>query len=234
MNIDKFVFELKKLNIEITDYQLCQFEKYYELLSEWNKVVNLTRIIEKDDVYLKHFYDSATIVKVIDLNKIDNLCDFGTGAGFPGIVLKILYPNLDITLVDSLNKRVNFLNIVIKELKLKNINAIHTRIEEYGKLNREKFDCVVARAVSSLNILIEYATPIIKKNQYFIAMKGNIDEELINSKKALLNLNMELIKKEEFKLPIENSMRNILLFIKKDVTPLKYPRETSIIKKSPL
>ena len=154
-------------------------EEYYNLLVEWNEKINLTRITLKDDVYLKHFYDSATIVKVIDLNKINNFCDFGTGAGFPGIVIKILFPSLNVTLVDSLNKRINFLNIVIEKLKLEKIVAIHSRIEDFARTHREKFDLVTARAVASLPVLLEYATGIIKKDKYFIAMKASIDENKV-------------------------------------------------------
>ena len=139
MTISEFIEELKKINIEPTQKQLEQLNRYYELIVEYNKVMNLTGITEKDQVYLKHFYDSLTIAKVIDLNKEENLCDIGTGAGFPGIVLKIIFPNLKITLIDSLNKRIEFLKIVIKELNLENIEAIHTRAEEYAKENIEKF-----------------------------------------------------------------------------------------------
>ncbi len=155
MTISEFIEELKKLNIEPTEEQLNQLNKYYELIVEYNKVMNLTGITEKEQVCLKHFYDSLTIAKVIDLNKEETLCDIGTGAGFPGIVLKILFPNLKITLIDSLNKRIEFLKIVIKELNLNNIEAIHTRAEEYAKDNIEKFDVVTSRAVAPLNILLE-------------------------------------------------------------------------------
>ena len=140
MKINEFIDALKKLNIEVSKEQLNQFEEYYNLLVEWNKKINLTRIIDKEDVYLKHFYDSATIVKVINLNEIDSFCDFGTGAGFPGIVIKILFPKLNVTLVDSLNKRINFLNVVIERLKLDKITTVHARIEDFARENIEKFD----------------------------------------------------------------------------------------------
>ena len=148
MNKDRFINEVKNLGIEITDKKMDQLEKYYELLIEYNKVMNLTGITEKEEVYLKHFYDSLTISKIIDLNNENSLCDLGSGAGFPGIVLKIFYPNLSIVLVDSLNKRINFLNKVIEELELKDIIAIHSRIEDYSKENKEQFDVVTARAVA--------------------------------------------------------------------------------------
>ncbi len=234
MKIDEFIESLRKLNIDITSRQLEQLEEYYNLLVEWNEKINLTRITLKDDVYLKHFYDSATIVKVIDLNKINNFCDFGTGAGFPGIVIKILFPSLNVTLVDSLNKRINFLNIVIEKLKLEKIVAIHSRIEDFARTHREKFDLVTARAVASLPVLLEYATGIIKKDKYFIAMKASIDEELEQSINAQKILKIKLIDKNSFLLPKENSVRNILLFQKQERTNLKYPRNPSEIKKKPL
>lgn len=234
MEIDEFIESLRKLNINITSRQLEQLEEYYNLLVEWNEKINLTRITLKDDVYLKHFYDSATIVKVIDLNKIDNFCDFGTGAGFPGIVIKILFPSLNVTLVDSLNKRINFLNIVIEKLKLEKIVAIHSRIEDFARTHREKFDLVTARAVASLPVLLEYATGIIKKDKYFVAMKASIDEELEQSINAQKTLKIKLIDKNSFLLPKENSVRNILLFQKQERTNLKYPRNSSEIKKKPL
>lgn len=234
MKIDEFIESLRKLNIDITSRQLEQLEEYYNLLVEWNEKINLTRITLKDDVYLKHFYDSATIVKVIDLNKIDNFCDFGTGAGFPGIVIKILFPSLNVTLVDSLNKRINFLNIVIEKLKLEKIVAIHSRIEDFARTHREKFDLVTARAVASLPVLLEYATGIIKKDKYFVAMKASIGEELGQSINAQKILKIKLIDKNSFLLPKENSVRNILLFQKQERTNLKYPRNPSEIKKKPL
>ncbi len=234
MNIKEFIEELKRINIEINEKQLEQLNKYYELLCIWNEKINLTRIVKKEDVYLKHFYDSATLNYIIELNNIENICDFGTGAGFPGIVIKILFPKIHITLVDSLNKRINFLNEVIKELDLKNIEAVHSRIEDYAKENREKYDLVVARAVASLNILLEYSAPIIKINKNFVAMKANIDEELENCKNAMQKLSLELVDRKEFILPKEESKRNLLLFKKKKATEKKYPRSSSEIKKKPL
>ena len=211
MNKELFIEETKKLGINLTEKQLSQLEKYYELLTEWNEKINLTRIIEKEDVYLEHFYDSLTLTKVIDLNKDLTLCDVGTGAGFPGIVLKIAYPNLKITLIDSLQKRVNFLNEVIKKIELNNIDAIHTRAEDC----KEKFDIVTSRAVANLKKLSEYSLPLTKDNGYFIPMKANVDEELEEANNTLKKLHGKLVRKETFKLPIEESIRNILL-IKKE------------------
>lgn len=232
MNQNKFIEELSKLNIFPTAKQLYQLQRYYELLIEYNKVMNLTGITEKDEVYLKHFYDSLTIVKVIDLNKECTLCDMGSGAGFPGIVLKIIFPHLKITLLDSLNKRVMFLNKVIEELKLENILAVHTRIEEYGKKNREVFDVVTARAVASTNILLEFGIPLLKVNKYFIALKGNLNNE--NYLNSLNKLNTIELKKAEFLLPVENSRRTIIVFKKIKNTSNKYPRNFKDIKNNPL
>lgn len=208
MNKEKFIEELKKINIEITESQLKKLDEYYELLLEWNKKINLTRIIEKDDVYLKHFYDSLTLSKVIDLNKNIELCDIGTGAGFPGIVLKIVFPKLKITLVDSLLKRINFLNIVIDKLELENIEAIHIRAEDFAKKNNKKYDVVTSRAVSRLSNLLNYCMPILKKNGVFLPMKANCDEEIMEIKN---NKKIEIVKVEKFVLPVENSNRTIIV-----------------------
>lgn len=234
MTISEFIEELKKLNIEPTQKQLEKLNRYYELIVEYNKVMNLTGITEKEQVYLKHFYDSLTIAKVIDLNKEETLCDIGTGAGFPGIVLKILFPNLKITLIDSLNKRIEFLKIVIKELNLNNIEAIHTRAEEYAIKNIEKFDVVTSRAVAPLNILLELSIPLLKINKYFIPYKGNISREIIESENALKQLDSKIDKIEEFELPKENSNRTIIKIKKINKTNKKYPRKFSEIKKKPL
>lgn len=230
MNQDKFIEEVKKLNIEVTNDKLSKLNTYYEMLIEYNKVMNLTAITQKEDVYLKHFYDSLTISKIINLNEENNLCDIGTGAGFPGIVLKIFYPNLKVTLIDSLNKRINFLNDVIDKLELKNIEAIHSRIEDYAKDNREKFDIVTARAVAPLNILIELAIPLVKVNKYFIAMKGNLDRE-DNYLNALNKLNSSVENLIKFKLPIEESDRTLLSIKKNQKTSRIFPRKYSDIKK---
>jgi len=233
MNKNKFIEEVTKLGLEITDNKLNQLERYYEMLIEYNKVMNLTGITEKDEVYLKHFYDSLTISKIIDLNKEETLCDIGTGAGFPGIVLKIFFPNLNITLVDSLNKRINFLNEVIKELKLEKIETVHDRMEEYARKNIEKFDVVTARAVASMPFLLEVAVPMLKVGKYFIAMKGNLEKEL-EYKNALNQLNSILGNIIKFKLPIENSNRTLIKIIKNKATLKKFPRKYVEIKRKPL
>lgn len=233
MIIDRFISELNLLNIELTEKQLGQLHRYYELLVEYNKVMNLTGITEEPDVYLKHFYDSLTITKIVDLNRVNNLCDIGTGAGFPGLVVKIVFPPLKITLVDSLNKRINFLNIVISELDLKDIETIHCRAEEYGVFHRNLFDVVTARAVAQTNILLEYAIPLVKKGGYFIPMKGNISNENDFSH-AMKVLNVILEDKIEFLLPIEKSSRTLLCFKKVGDTPKIYPRKNNEMKKKPL
>lgn len=234
MEINKFIEQIKKLNIEVNSKKLEQLEKYYNLLIEYNEKMNLTGITEKKQVYLKHFYDSLCISKIIDLKQENTLCDVGTGAGFPGIVLKIFYPNLKITLLDSLNKRIEFLKEVIKQLELNDIEAIHTRAEEYAMNNLEKYDVVTCRAVANLNILLELSIPMVKINKYFIPLKANVEEELENSKNALLKLGAELIKKEQFLLPQENSNRTILMIQKKSKTSKLFPRKYSEIKKKPL
>lgn len=234
MNQNEFILELKKINILITDEQLNQLEQYYDLLIEWNQKINLTTIVIKEEVYLKHFYDSLTITKVVDLNKVETLCDIGTGAGFPGIVLKILFPHIKMVLIDSLNKRINFLNEVIKKLNLTGIEAVHIRAEEYSKKNREKFDIVTSRAVAKLNVLLEYAIPMLKVKGYFISYKGNITQEINETEKALKILNCKIVKIEQFILPKENSNRILIKIIKEKRNELKYPRETKEILNKPL
>lgn len=233
MTQNDFVEELKKLNINLTEEQLKQLETYYEMLIEYNKVMNLTAITEKKDVYLKHFYDSLTLSKVIDLNSVETLCDLGSGAGFPGIVLKIAFPTIKITLVDSLNKRINFLNQVIENLDLKNIEAIHSRIEEYSTLNNEAYDVVTARAVAPLNVLLELGSNLVKVGKYFISMKGNMENEPDYSN-CVNKLNLVEESKIVFNLPIENSTRTIIKFTKKSSTPKIFPRKYADIKKKPL
>ena len=207
MNKEEFIEELKKININPTEKQLNQLDSYYKLLVEWNKKINLTRIIEEEEVYLKHFYDSLTINKVIDLNKVKTMCDVGTGAGFPGIVIKIIFPNIKTTLVDSLQKRVNYLNEVIKELKLNDIKAIHVRGEDY----KETFDLVTSRAVANIEKLVKYTMHLVKKDGTFIGMKGNIDEELTQNVRKELEKKYIIEKIEYFELPKEQSKRSLII-----------------------
>ena len=232
MNKELFLEELKKLGILLTPKQEKDLDTYYKLLISYNNNVNLTAITKEEDVYLKHFYDSLTLFKGIDLKENLKICDLGTGAGFPGLVLKIVFPNLSITLVDSLEKRIKFLDLVIKELELKNIKTVHSRIEEFKEI--EAFDVVVSRAVAKINILLELGCNIPKVNGLFVFMKGNVLEELKSAKNALKVLNYSLEKIINFKLPIEESERNIVILKHTSPTSNKYPRQFSIIKKKPL
>ena len=233
MTQNDFIKKVNELGLEVTDEKLNKLNKYYELLVSFNEKINLTAITLKEEVYLKHFYDSLTLVKIIDFNKYNTFCDIGTGAGFPGIVIKIFFPHLKVTLIDALNKRIDFLNVVISELQLKEIETIHSRIEDYGKNNRELYDIVTARAVTNLSNLLEFAIPIVKVNKYFIAMKGSNNEldTILNASKLL---NIKLEDKIEFSLPYEESKRNLIKFVKLDKTNNKYPRKFSEIKKKPL
>ena len=207
MNKELFIEELSKLNIQLKEKQIQQLDKYYELLIEWNEKINLTRITEYEDVYLKHFYDSLTIAKVVNLSTKKTLCDVGTGAGFPGIVLKIVYPNLKITLVDSLQKRVNYLNEIVNELGLEDIHAIHSRGEDF----KETFDVVTARAVANIEKLVTYTMHLVNKDGIFVAMKGNIDDELTAQVEKKLSKKYKIEQIEKFLLPIENSNRSLIV-----------------------
>ena len=231
MKENEFIKELEKLNILLTEEQLFKLDKFYNLLISWNEKINLTRIVSKEDVYLKHFYDSLTLIKEIDLTKNLTLCDVGTGAGFPGIVLKIVFPNLKITLIDALQKRVNYLNAIIEELELDDIIAVHSRSEDYARDNYEKFDIVTARAVANLRILSELCIPMVKVNGYFIAMKSSVLDELKDSELILKSLNSKIINVNNFTLPYENSQRNLVKIQKNAKTSHKYPRNFAQIKK---
>ena len=207
MNKNEFIKYLEELNIYPTVDQLNKLNKFYNLLIEWNEKINLTRIVDEKDVYLKHFYDSLTITKEIDLSKVNTLCDVGTGAGFPGIVLKIMYPNLKVTLIDSLQKRVNYLNEIIKVLELTDIKAIHSRGEDY----KGSFDVVTSRAVANIEKLVNYTMHLVSKDGVFIAMKGNIDNELTDSVEKVISKKYKITKINKFKLPIEESDRSLVV-----------------------
>lgn len=210
MNINDFINYLKELNIYPTKDQLDKLDKYYKLLVETNKITNLTRIIEEKEVYLKHFYDSLTITKCIDLKTINTLCDIGTGAGFPGIVLKIFYDNLNITLIESNNKKVNFLNEVINKLELKNIKVLNIRAEE----DKNTYDVITARAVANLNKLLIYSYHLLNNNSKLIAMKANIDNELEDFNKSKYKNKVKIENIIKFKLPIEDSNRSLVVISK--------------------
>ncbi len=232
MNLDEFKSEVNKLGVPVTEKEINLLEKYYNLLIEYNEKINLTAITEKKDVYLKHFYDSLTLVKAIDFAKIESMCDIGTGAGFPGIVIKIFYPNIKLTLVDALNKRINFLKEVVFELGLNDVNLVHARAEDYAKDNREMFDLVTARAVAKLSILMEYSMPMVKINKFFVAMKGQDDISVSN--RVLDVLSSKLEKVICFELPKEAGIRNLVLIKRVGDISIKYPRKYSDMKKKPL
>ncbi len=234
MNKEIFINELEKLKIDVTEDKLDKLDKFYKLLLEWNEKINLTTIVSCEEVYLKHFYDSLTLIKAINLNDNLTLCDVGSGAGFPGIVLKIFFPNLKITLIDSLNKRVIYLNDVIKKLNLNNIEAIHSRMEDYAKENEEKFDIITARAVANIRILSEISVGALKLEGNLVFMKANCDEELENIENLLEKLSLDLVDVKKFKLPIENSNRSLVIFKKKKHTSRKFPRTIDKIKRNPL
>ena len=233
MNKEEFIKEVSKLGITLTDNQLEKLNKYYQQLVVENKKYNLTAITTKEDVYLKHFYDSLTLSKIIKLSN-QSLCDIGTGAGFPGLVLKIIFPNLKVTLVDATEKKCNFLKLVIKELELKEIEVINERAEIYSKTVREKYDIVTSRAVAPLKHLLEYSIPLVKVNGYYIAMKSDITKEIENIEKYETKLNIKKEKEIVFKLPKENSLRTLLLYKKEKETNLIYPRKYNDIKKKEL
>lgn len=233
MNKIEFIEEVAKLNIILTKEMLEKLEQYYEILVEENNKYNLTAITKKEDVYLKHFYDSLTLSKIIELND-QSLCDIGTGAGFPGLVLKIVFPNLRVTLVDATEKKCNFLKLVIKKLNLQNINVIHDRAEIYSKKTREQYDIVTSRAVAPLKHLLEYSIPLVKVKGIYIAMKSDISKELDGISNYEKKLNLQEQKIINFKLPIEESNRTLISYKKMSPTSLLYPRKYTEIKKKSL
>lgn len=234
---DKFIRQLKELELELNETQLQQFERYYELLVEWNKVMNLTAITEYEEVYEKHFLDSLAIVKVEDINKVESIIDIGTGAGFPGIPLKIAFPHLKVVLLDSLNKRINFLNTVIEELGLENVETLHGRAEDYAKKAeyREQADLCVSRAVANLSTLSEYCLPYVKVDGKFIPYKsGEITTETDEAKKAVGILGGNVKKILKFHLPDSDITRSFVVIEKKKTTPKKYPRKAGLPSREPL
>lgn len=228
---------LNALSIQIDKRQAEQFQMFYELLIEWNKVMNLTAITEYDEVVEKHFLDSLCLKDVLNLDQVENVIDIGTGAGFPGIPLKIVYPHLKITLLDSLQKRVKFLNKVIGKLELEDIEAIHGRAEEIAKKEnyREKYELCVSRAVANLSTLSEYCIPFVKTDGFFISYKsGDVDEEVIKSKKAAAVLGGKIENTIKFQLPGTEINRSFVKIRKVKETPKKYPRKAGTPSKEPL
>lgn len=225
---EEFLIKTKELGITITEEILNKLDTYYHILKEENNKYNLTRIIEEDAVYLKHFYDSLTITKVIDINN-QSICDIGSGAGFPGLVLAICFPNTKLTLIESNGKKCNFLNIVKDKLNLTNVTILNARAEEFSKNNREVFDIVTARAVAPLKHLLEYGIPLLKIGGYFITMKANVENEEVNITNYYNKLNIKEVTREVFNLPKEDSIRTIIKYQKLKETDSKYPRRYSEI-----
>ncbi len=232
MTTEKFISELSKLNIKPTDQNLKDLAKYKDLLIEYNQKFNLTAIKTDKEIYLKHFYDSLTLSKALDLSKDLKLLDIGTGAGFPGLVLKIFYPALEVTLLDSNHKKIMFLETVIKELNLKNITCLKSRAESLPKEFREYFDIVTSRAVSNLRILSELSIPYLKVGGKLIAMKGTPDEEIKESKTILSKLDSKITNVIKFNLPLEESNRSLIIIEKLKKTNNIYPRNYDKIVKS--
>lgn len=227
----------EELGIFLTDYQLGQFHKYYEMLIEKNKVMNLTAITEWEEVVDKHFIDSISLVKAVDLTGKKYVLDLGCGAGFPGIPLKIVFPEMKIVLLDSLNKRILFLQDVIRELQLKDVEALHGRAEDYAKKSeyREQFDYCVSRAVANLTTLSEYCLPYVKVGGKFISYKsGKVKEELTEIKKAMFLLGGKVEEVISFSLPETDIERNFVVIQKEKKTPKKYPRKAGLPGKEPL
>jgi 16S rRNA (guanine(527)-N(7))-methyltransferase GidB len=234
LNQEMFIKELENHHITLTQHQINQFDAYYQMLVEWNQKMNLTTITSKEDVYLKHFYDSITMAFYHQLDN-QSICDIGAGAGFPSIPLKIIFPNLKITIVDSLNKRISFLNHLTKHLELTNVTAISKRSEEYALTHRESFDIVSARAVARLNILNELCLPLVKEKGYFIALKGYQGlEEIKEATKGITTLGGTITQIKEFNLPNSGDHRVNIYIQKIKKTPNKYPRVFGKIKKQPL
>ncbi|MCY9204431.1 16S rRNA (guanine(527)-N(7))-methyltransferase RsmG [Bacillus atrophaeus] len=237
MNIEEFTSGLAEKGISLSSRQLEQFELYYEMLVEWNEKINLTSITEKKEVYLKHFYDSITAAFYVDFKQVNTICDVGAGAGFPSLPIKICFPHLQVSIVDSLNKRITFLEKLAEALQLENTSFYHDRAETFGQRQdlRESYDIVTARAVARLSVLSELCLPLVKKNGLFVALKAtSAEEELKAGKKAITTLGGELEQVHSFKLPMEESDRNIIVMRKKKNTPKKYPRKPGTPNKSPI
>ncbi|MDF2608172.1 MAG: rRNA ((527)-N(7))-methyltransferase RsmG [Bacillales bacterium] len=237
IDINTFSNLLKEKGITLSEDQLTKFEIYFSMLVEWNENINLTAITEKGEVYLKHFYDSITPTFYFDFNKVNTICDVGAGAGFPSIPIKIIYPHLKVSIVDSLQKRIKFLNELSNKLELENVAFYHYRAEDFGRIEniRESFDLVTARAVARMSVLSELCLPLVKKDGSFIALKGaNLEEELKLSNQGINILGGEISTIDKFVLPIEESERNIVVINKVRKTPKKYPRKPGVPNKTPL
>lgn len=239
MNPEQFVQELSKRNFKLNEKQINQFNQYFTSLIAANQKVNLTRITEEDDVYLKHFFDSLTPLFTFSevFKPGDMVCDVGAGAGFPSIPLKILQPELKVTIVDSLGKRLTFLQDLIEKLQLQDVTLVHGRAEDVGqnKLYREQFDIVTARAVANMAVLSEYCLPLVKKSGYFVALKGpKAEKELQDGQKAISLLGGKVIQTEELQLPTSSEERTLILVQKVKATPKKYPRQAGTPHRKPI
>lgn len=229
--------EAAGLGVQLAEEQLARFARYYEFLVEKNKVMNLTAITEEKEVYIKHFFDSLTLARVVDLHAVKSWIDVGTGAGFPGIAVKIAFPHLHLVLLDSLKKRVTFLQEVAQELGLTQVECIHGRAEDLGKhpKYRQAFELATARAVARLNVLAEYCLPFVKVGGIFVAMKGtDVSEEMEEARQALNILGKTTLEVTSFALPENRGGRNLLLMKKRNQTPKAYPRKAGTPSKQPL
>ena len=233
MKINEFIEKVKELGLEITNEKLKQLEIYANFLREYNEHTNLTAITDIEDIYMKHFYDSLTLTKVIDLNTCKDLLDFGTGAGFPGMVIKIFFPNLKVTLLDSNNKKIKFLTELKDKIHVDNLELINIRVELLRNERLNYYDVVTARAVTNMPVLTELAMPLVKKDKYFIAMKGSNTEEIKTSKNAISKMHGEIEEINTFLLSKESGMRNIIKIKKIKETTLDELRSyEKIIKKT--
>ena len=231
MNREEFIEETKKLGINITEEIMNKFDTYINFLIEYNEHTNLTAIKDYESILLKHFFDSLMLEHYFDFKDTRRILDIGTGAGFPGMILAIMHPEIEVTLLDSNNKKLKFLELLAEKINVKNIKTVHERAEDYVNRERQKFDVVTSRAVSDLEILSELSIPFLKIGGYFIPLKGKIDDELNRSKKIIKNLGGNIKNIFNYELIKENSTRNIILIEKVSDTPNKYPRNYSQIKR---
>lgn len=233
MNKNEFINEITKLGVEVTEKKINQLEIYLKFLIEYNSHTNLTAIKEEKDIYLKHFYDSLTIVKSTNISKANNLLDIGSGAGFPGMVIKIFFPNIEVTLIDSNNKKTKFLTELANKLQIQ-INVINDRVENFAKTNLNKFDIVTSRAVANLRVLSEISLPLVKVNGLFVALKGNMDENLEDAKDTIEVMNSKIVNIITFELFNNAGTRNIIVIKKIKATDIANLRGYDKIVKKPL
>lgn len=234
---ERFAGWLDGIGIGLSDSQWEQFEMYWRWLIEWNERMNLTAITERDQVYVKHFFDSATLAACVPMGEVRTLADIGSGAGFPGLPLKILFPHLHVTIVDSLQKRIHFLNSLVDALKLSDVRCLHGRAEELAQKAdfRDRFDVVTARAVARLNVLNELCLPFVRKGGTFVAMKGaNADGELAEAGKSMKELRAELVRVHRMQLPMDAGERQIIVLTKTAPTPPRYPRKPGVPARQPI